>query len=91
MLGKKPLAFEASVKAGVYADLGVLLKFWKINIAEWNTTFNLVPEKKLWGYEYPQDMDTKKNDPVTKMLNEATKAIQTAQQQTKDALLNSQE
>jgi hypothetical protein len=36
-------------------------------------------------------MDTKKNDPVTKMLNEATKAIQTAQQQTKDALLNSQE
>ena len=88
---KKPLAFEASVKAGVYADLGVQLKFWKINIAEWNTTFNLVPEKKLWGYEYPQDMDNKKNDPVTKMLNEATKAIQTAQQQTKDALLNGQE
>ena len=83
---QKPLSFEASLKAGIYADLGVQLKFWKINVAEWNTTFNMVPEKKLWGYEYPKDMDSKKNDPVTKVLDAATKMIQEAQQQAKNAL-----
>jgi len=76
---QKPLSFEASLKAGIYADLGVQMKFWKFDIAEWKTTFNMVPEQKLWSYEYPQDMDNKKNDPVTKVLNEATKAIQEAQ------------
>ena len=76
---QKPLSFEASLKAGVYADLGVQMKFWKFNIAEWKTTFNMVPEKKIWSYEYPQDMDNKKNDPVTKVLDAATKAIQEAQ------------
>ena len=76
---QKPLSFEASLKAGVYADLGVQLKFWKFDIAEWKTTFNMVPEQKLWSYEYPQDMYSKKNDPVTKVLDEATKVIQEAQ------------
>ena len=79
---KTPLSFEASLKAGVYADLGVQMKFWKFDIAEWKTTFNMVPDKKIWSYEYPQDMDNKKNDPVTKVLDEATKAIQEAQQTT---------
>ena len=39
----------------------------------------MVPEQKLWSYEYPQDLDSKKNDPVTKVLDAATKAIQEAQ------------
>ena len=83
---KKPLAFDASLKMGIYADLGVKLKFWKIDIAEWNTTFNLVKEKTLWSYEYPQDMDKKKNDPVTKVLDAATEAIKEAQEKSKEAL-----
>ncbi|MBP5798554.1 MAG: hypothetical protein J6W43_01425, partial [Prevotella sp.] len=68
------------------ADLGVKLKFWKIEIAEWNTTFNLVKEKTLWSYTYPQDMDKKKDDPVTKVLDIATEAIKAAQEVQKGSL-----
>ena len=82
---KKPLAFDASLKMGIYADLGVKLKFWKIDIAEWNTTFNLVKEKTLWSYTYPQDMENKKDDPVTKVLDAATEAIKAAQDKAKEA------
>ena len=80
---KKPLTFDASLKMGIYADLGVKLKFWKIDIAEWNTTFNLVKEKTLWSYTYPQDMENKKDDPVTKVLDAATEAIKAAQDEVK--------
>ena len=84
---KKPLTFDASLKMGIYADLGVKLKFWKIDIAEWNTTFNLVKEKTLWSYTYPQDMDKKKDDPVTKVLDTATEYIKEVQNKSQEALL----
>ena len=83
---EKPLAFDASLKMGIYADLGVKLKFWKIDIAEWNTTFNLVKEQTLWSYTYPQDMENKKDDPVTKVLDKATEAIKAAQDKAKEAI-----
>ena len=76
---EEPLSFDASFKAGVDAELGMKLKVWKIEIADWATDFALVDEANLWSYSYPQDMETKKDDPVTKMLEEAIEAIKEAQ------------
>ena len=75
----KALADKMGITSFVDHPMGIQLKYWKFDIAEWKTSFNMVPEQKLWSYEYPQDMDSKKDDPVTKVLDEATKAIQEAQ------------
>ena len=84
---KEPLTFDASLKMGVYADMGVKVKFWELDIAEWNTTFKLTDEKTFWSYNYPQDMENKKNDRVTKVLERATEAIKAAQGTVKDNIL----
>jgi hypothetical protein len=81
----KPIKFNAEVKAGVYADMGAKLKLWKFDIADWNTSIKLVPEKTLWEYEYPKD--EKSDDPVAKVLDKASEAIVSARNTTKDALL----
>ena len=84
---KKPLTFEASLKAGVSADIGMKVKVWKINIADWSKEIVIMDKKTLWEYKYPQDMENKKNDPVTKVLDTATEAIKKAQEEAKKALL----
>ncbi len=84
---EEPLTFDASLKMGVNADLGVKVKFWELDIAEWNTTFKLTDEKTFWSYNYPQDMENKKNDRVTKVLERATEAIKAAQGAVKDNIL----
>jgi hypothetical protein len=81
---KEPLTFDASLKMGVYADAGVKLKFWELDVAEWNTTFKLSDEKTFWSYTFPQDMENKKNDRVTKVLEKATEAIKAAQSKVKE-------
>lgn len=84
-LEDKPIKFNADVKAGVYADMGAKLKLWKFDIADWNTSIKLVPEKTLWEYAYPKDK--KSDDPVAKVLDAASEAIVSARNTTKDALL----
>ena len=84
---EEPLTFDASLKMGVNADMGVKVKFWELDIAEWNTTFKLTDEKTFWSYNYPQDMENKKNDRVTKVLERATEAIKAAQGTVKDNIL----
>jgi hypothetical protein len=84
---KEPLTFDASLKMGVYADMGVKVKFWELDIAEWNTSFKLTDEKTFWSYTFPQDMENKKNDRVTKVLEKATEAIKAAQGKVKENLI----
>ena len=81
---KEPLSFDASLKMGIYADMGVKVKFWELDVAEWNTTFKLSDEKTFWSYTFPQDMENKKNDRVTKVLERATEAIKAAQSKVKE-------
>ncbi len=83
---KKPLAFEASLKAGVSADVGMKVKLWKIDIADWSQEITLVDAKTLWKYNYPQDMENKKDDPVTKVLDKATETIKKTQEEAKKAI-----
>ena len=84
---KEPLTFDASLKMGIYADMGVKVKFWELDVAEWNTSFKLTDEKTFWSYTFPQDMENKKNDRVTKVLEKATEAIKAAQDKVKENLI----
>ena len=52
-----------------------------------DTTFKLTDEKTFWSYTYPQDMENKKNDRVTKVLEKATEAIKAAQDKVKENLI----
>ena len=63
--------------------MGAKLKVWKFNIAEWDTSMKLVPEKSLWNYEYPKD---NADDPVSQVLNAASEKIKSTRQTIKDAI-----
>ena len=80
-----PLTFDASLKMGVYGEVGAKLKVWKIDIADWKKSLTIGNEKTFWSYNYPQDMNNKKNDPVTKVLDNATEYIKKAQEMGKEA------
>ena len=70
---KQPITFNASLKAGVYAEMGAKLKLWKFDIAEWKSKpINLVPEKVFWSYEYPKSAEENNSDnnQVNKQMNE---------------------
>ena len=70
---KQPITFNASLKAGVYAEMGAKLKLWKFDIAEWKSKpINLVPEKEFWSYQYPKSAEENNsdNDQVNKQMNE---------------------
>ena len=58
-----------------------------INVADWSKEIVIMDKKTLWEYKYPQDMENKKNDPVTKVLDTATEAIKKAQEEAKKALI----
>ena len=70
---KQPITFNASLKAGVYAEMGAKLKLWKFDIAEWKSKpINVVPEKVFWSYEYPKSAEENNSDnnQVNKQMNE---------------------
>ena len=70
---KQPITFNASLKAGVYAEMGAKLKLWKFDIAEWKSKpINLVPEKVFWSYEYPKSAEENNSDnnQVNKQMND---------------------
>lgn len=70
---KQPITFNASLKAGVYAEMGAKLKLWKFDIAEWKSDpIKIVPEKEFWSYQYPKSADEKNpdNDQVNKQMNQ---------------------
>ena len=79
----EPISLEAEIKAGVYAEMGAKLKVWKFNVAEWDTSMKLVPEKSLWKYEYPKD---NADDTVSQVLNIASEKIKSTRQSIKDAI-----
>ena len=70
---KQPITFNASLKAGVYAEMAAKLKLWKFDITEWRSKpINLVPEKEFWSYQYPKSAEENNsdNDQVNKQMNE---------------------
>ena len=70
---KQPITFNASLKAGVYAEMAAKLKLWKFDITEWRSKpINLVPEKVFWSYQYPKSADENNSDnnQVNKQMNE---------------------
>ena len=70
---KQPINFNASLKAGVYAEMAAKLKLWKFDITEWRSKpINLVPEKEFWSYQYPKSAEENNsdNDQVNKQMNE---------------------
>ena len=70
---KQPITFNASLKAGVYAEMAAKLKLWKFDITEWRSKpINLVPEKEFWSYQYPKSAEENNSDnnQVNKQMNE---------------------
>lgn len=86
-MDKEPISFNAELKAGVYAEMGAKLKLWKFNIADWETSMKLAPEKSLWSYEYPKE---KGDDAVSQVLDVASDAIKSAQETAKNEIFKNQ-
>ena len=78
--------FEGGLKL-VVAYSGKRRYKWELDVAEWNTSLKLTDEKTFWSYTFPQDMENKKNDRVTKVLEKATEAIKAAQDKVKENLI----
>ncbi|MBQ6768717.1 MAG: hypothetical protein IJP46_08660 [Prevotella sp.] len=67
-----PIDFSASLKVGLYGRVGAKLSVFGWDIAEWNTKFNIVPEKVLWKYPNTSGDDPEKYNETSSLLEGMT-------------------
>ncbi len=86
---EKPVTFKGEAKLGFWGEVGAKVSIWKWDMIDYYHDIDFGLSKQLWSYDYPKDIETTKDLPITKLLNAATEGIKNVQDMTKEQIFGS--